>query len=290
MITSVILTYDDLADPIECEDLFSYEGSVDPSTLNTFEAKVDTREMTLSLLGDMFPNLKKLRLNNSIIPSVRDIGSTLVSLRFLSLARCTISSLDGVSTISRNLEELYLAFNHITDVCDLMGMEKLRVVDLEGNQLPDISAIEILSLCPGLKALTLTGNPAADIPDYRDRVKGLLPQLAYLDEKRLVPKRKMPPPIPETSEPIVTIERPGIAMEAAKPEDDEAEHSIMTEFIDDIVADRPPTSRAYFHASDFPELMTPARRMKQFGVGPQKFVTARQRRVVRPMSAKGRLF
>jgi hypothetical protein len=95
MITSVILTYDGLADPIECEDLFSYDGSADASTLTTFEAKVDTREMTLSFLGDMFPNMKKLRLNNSIIPSVRDIGSTLVSLRFLSLARCGIASLDS---------------------------------------------------------------------------------------------------------------------------------------------------------------------------------------------------
>jgi hypothetical protein len=239
--------------------------------------------MTLSYLGDMFPNMRKLRLNNSIIPSVRDIGSTLVCLRFLSLARCDIASLDGISTLSQNLEELYLAFNHLTDVCDLMGMERLRVVDLEDNRLPDISAIEILTLCPRLKALTLSGNPAAAIPDYRDTVKRLLPQLSYLDETRLVPKQKKPPPMPEAPEPVVTIDVSGIGIEATGR--DEMEHSIMTEFIDDIVADRPPTSRAYFHPSDFSELMTPASRMKQFAVGPQKLVTGPQRTIIRPVSA-----
>lgn len=172
----------------QADDLLSYDSDHDFTTLISLEAKADTRDFSLSFLGDTFPNIKKLRLNNSIIPSVRDIGCTLVNLRFLSLARCNISSLDGIATISQNLEELYLAFNNITDVCDLMGMEKLVIVDLEDNKINQLDNIEVLTLCTGLRALTMAGNPAAQDPNYRDKVKKLLPQLIYLDEKRLNPK------------------------------------------------------------------------------------------------------
>jgi hypothetical protein len=195
MFRDVVLIYDDAKEPVHCEDLFSYQSIQHPDTLTCLEAKVDTREMTLSVLGDMFPKMQKLRLNNSIIQSIRDVGCTLVSLRFLSLARCDLSSLDGISTISPVLEELHLAFNRLTDVCDLMGMEKLRIVDLKDNHLADIGNIEILSLCPRLKSLTLSGNPATIFPDYRDTVRRLLPQLVYLDESRIDPhKCKKPKP------------------------------------------------------------------------------------------------
>jgi hypothetical protein len=54
------------------------------------------------------------------------------------------------------LEELYFVFNCLTNVCDLMGMERLTLVDLEDTQLPNIPAIEILSLYSGLKVLMLS--------------------------------------------------------------------------------------------------------------------------------------
>ncbi|OHT17580.1 hypothetical protein TRFO_00829 [Tritrichomonas foetus] len=206
MIKDCILIFANSDFPIRTDDLLSYDGDQDFNSLVSLEAKVDTRDFTLSFLGDTFPNIKKLRLNNSIIPSVRDIGCTLVNLRFLSLARCNISSLDGIATISQNLEELYLAFNKIPDVCDLMGMEKLKIVDLEDNLITNLDNIEILNLCTGLRALTMAGNPAAEVPDYREKVAKLLPQLIYLDEKRIKPKtpRKKktntcPAPIPSRS-------------------------------------------------------------------------------------------
>ena len=186
------------------DDITQYDGPHDITTLLGLEAIVDTRELTLSFLGEMFPNLQKLRLNNSIIPSVRDIGCTLTNLRFLSLARCNLTSLDGISTISQNLEELYLAFNKITDFCDLLGMEKLKIIDFEDNLITDLGAIEILVTSPKLQALTLAGNPAANDPEYREKVAKLLPKLVYLDEKRLKPRRtKTPRPVHEPKQPSV---------------------------------------------------------------------------------------
>jgi Leucine-rich repeat (LRR) protein len=119
-----------------------------PTAVSSLETRVDTREMTLVFLGDMFPGIRKLRLNNSVIPSVSDVGCTLVSLSFISLARCNPSPLDGIGTISRSLEELYLAFNELTDVCDLMAMENLTIVDLEDNLISTLDNIETLGLLP----------------------------------------------------------------------------------------------------------------------------------------------
>ena len=307
MIKDVILTFDDGAEPVRCDDLFTFQGGHDFTKLSALEAKVDTRELTLSFLGDTFPNMKKLRLNNSIIPSVRDIGCTLVHLRFLSLARCNITSLDGISTLSQSLEELYLAFNHITDVCDLMGMDKLTIIDLEDNEIPSVKSVEVLTLCKGLKALTLSGNPAAGAPDYREQVAALLPQVVYLDEKRLRPKKprtprppkppaKSPPP-EEGGEAVAprqkkVSERQVVVVEPPPPEvprltqaEKEDREKVMTEMLDDLVEDRPPSARGYYGPGAFPGIgKSPVKSPAKIGQRLKPGVP----RIVRPMSAKGR--
>ena len=200
------------------DDITQYDGPHDITTLSGLEAIVDTRELTLAFLGEMFPNLQKLRLNNSIIPSVRDIGCSLKNLRFLSLARCNLTSLDGISTISQNLEEVYLAFNKITDFCDLLGMEKLKIIDFEDNLITDLNSVEILVTSPKLQALTLAGNPAANDPEYREKVAKLLPKLIYLDEKRLKPRRpKTPRPPAEPKQPQVVKFEEGAFEKTPRP-------------------------------------------------------------------------
>jgi hypothetical protein len=275
MITSVVLSSDDGTPPVHCADLFSLSGK-SPESFSSLEAKADTRESSLSALGDLFPHLQKLRLNNSIIPSVRDIGCTLNGLTFLSLARCNLTSLDGIGTISRNLEELYLAFNQLTDVCDLMGLEKLKVVDLEANCLNDLANIEILSLCPGLTALTLVGNPAAEALDYRLRVNEVLPQLIYLDEKRVVQKEKKSPRL-KTGGRVVQKPIPEIRMSAGELERD----TVLTQEISDKVSGRPPSAREYHGAFEFPEVVR--------GRGGQKIVAPPSPRIVRPLWTKVRV-
>lgn len=343
MIKDVILTFDYDRDPIEVDDIFNIEGDVDYIHVISLEAHVDTTELSLSFLGDTFPNLRKLRLNNSTIPTVRDIGCRFSHLKFLSLARCNIESLDGIGTISSELEELYLAFNKIKDCCDLMGLDRLRILDLEDNLIDDLKQIEVLSLCPKLKALTLNGNPAAvNDNEYRQNVEKILPQLTYLDEKRLKPKSRPPsasgnksprlvhsplprhtPKSPSTNEdelkldvshensisksnesisksnesittPQISISNdknerrvvfdhsadqiipPPIPIQKLRLSDNWGEH-IMTEMLDDIVDDRPPSTRGYFDAKSF----SPKK-------AKQKGSLASMPRIIRPMSAKGR--
>jgi hypothetical protein len=47
------------------------------------------------------------------------------------MARCHVSDLDGIGSIS-TLKEIYLAFNQISDISDLARLEELEILDLEG--------------------------------------------------------------------------------------------------------------------------------------------------------------
>lgn len=248
MLSKVTLEFDHDPELIEMEDIFKYDGSKDFDKLKALEAIADTRDMSLSFLGDVFPSLEKLRLNNSIIPSIRDIGTTFSQLRFLSLAHCGLSSLDGITTLSQNLEELYLAFNHIKTVSDLLGLNRLRVIDLEENEITKIEEISLLSCCPKLKAITLQGNPAADSESYREDVLRLVPQCVYLDEKRLKPRKQVKIVQEVVIEPIAIAKIEKGPKVEEKPRSAEEKHRdvVITEQMRDEVNERPPTSRAHY--------------------------------------------
>jgi hypothetical protein len=247
-LSQIVLEFDGDPEPLEMEDLLKYDGTKDFSRVKSFEAIADTREMTLSVLGNFFPVLEKLRLNNSIISSVRDISSSLCNLRYLWLARCELESLDGISTISSQLEELYLAFNRVTDLNELIGMSNLRVLDLEENKIPNLIEVQILQCCSSLKALTLVGNPGTLVSDYRERIHELLPQLVYLDEKRIKPKREVRiAPIDLQIEKIEKGEGCGV-----KPKSSEEVYRdvAVSDLVLDIAEERPPTARGHFKMGD----------------------------------------
>lgn len=273
MLKDIILEFDGDSERLKTDDIYDYKGEKDLTTVKSLEAKVDTTEITLSSLGSVFPSLQKLRLNNSIISSVRDIGCYFCHLRFLSLADCGISSLDGISTISPNLEEVYLAFNEITDMSDLLGLNNLRILDLEENNIKNLSDIEILSCCSKLRAITLAGNPCAESEHYREDVRRYIPQLVYLDEKRIVPKKQQaktpqkqtiakeldhrketqvpstPTPISRPTSSIKFIEKHQNDSVSEKPMTAETQkrESTITEYLEDIIDERPPTSRGDYN-------------------------------------------
>lgn len=49
-------------------------------------------------------------------------------------------------------------------------MEKLEVLDLEGNKVDDLGALVYLGWCPQLAVLTLADNPVAQEPAYGAQV------------------------------------------------------------------------------------------------------------------------
>lgn len=95
------------------------------------ELIVDLTENSLSNLGHKMPSLVQLKLNTSIVPSIRDLGTSLSKLQILWLSRCDLKDLDGIVAFP-NLLELYISFNHIKDISPISNLEKLEVLDLEG--------------------------------------------------------------------------------------------------------------------------------------------------------------
>lgn len=55
-------------------------------------------------------------------------------------------------------EELYIAFNNISDLSQLTWLDHLEVLDLEGNNIEDINQMQYLRLCCKLSHLTVEGN------------------------------------------------------------------------------------------------------------------------------------
>uniref|UniRef100_A0AAQ5XF27 Leucine rich repeat containing 56 n=1 Tax=Amphiprion ocellaris TaxID=80972 RepID=A0AAQ5XF27_AMPOC len=169
-------------------------GTQDLSHVTSLEVCVDTQESTLGNFGAYLPKLEKLKMNNSVIMSVRDLGTTLSHLQVLWMSRCCLQDLAGISTLC-SLKELYLAYNNVSDVSQVGMLENLHLLDLEGNDVDDLVQVQYLGLCSTLRTLTLEGNPVCLRPNptstqiadysYRAAVRELVPQLRYLDGKRV---------------------------------------------------------------------------------------------------------
>uniref|UniRef100_A0A452S941 Leucine rich repeat containing 56 n=1 Tax=Ursus americanus TaxID=9643 RepID=A0A452S941_URSAM len=122
-----------------------------------------------------------------------DLGTSLGHLQVLWLARCGLTDLDGIGSFLA-LKELYVSYNNVSDLSPLCLLERLEVLDLEGNSVEDLGQVRYLQLCPRLATLTLEGNlvclrpgpsPSNKVPqgyNYRAEVRKLIPQLQVLDE------------------------------------------------------------------------------------------------------------
>uniref|UniRef100_A0A6I8P6T9 Uncharacterized protein n=1 Tax=Ornithorhynchus anatinus TaxID=9258 RepID=A0A6I8P6T9_ORNAN len=68
--------------------------------VRTLQMRVDTRENSLGNLGALLPGLHRLKLNNSLLASVRDLGTSLARLRVLWVSRCGLEDLDGIGSFA----------------------------------------------------------------------------------------------------------------------------------------------------------------------------------------------
>lgn len=145
------------------------------------ELVVDTTANSLGNLGEKVPNLQQIKLNGSNIPTIRDLGTSLRGIQVLWISRCGITELDGIGALP-NMRELYASYNDIDDVCPLSNLEKIQIIDLEGNKIEDITQMHFLADCLALRSLTLEGNAIAQMPNYRFDIASTLNQLEFLDD------------------------------------------------------------------------------------------------------------
>jgi len=173
-----------LIEELEEEDfseafLEHYLETDDLSAVKYVEIEVDAQVQTVEALGSHLPNLELLRLTGSQIHCIRDLGSQLRNLRVLWITRAGLADLDGISILD-SLQELYVAFNHLTDISPLMYHD-LEVLDLEGNCLPSLEDVgDTLVTCSCLKTLNIQNNPC--VKGGLSHLRKILPKLEILDD------------------------------------------------------------------------------------------------------------
>ncbi|KAJ3348764.1 Leucine-rich repeat-containing protein 56 [Entophlyctis luteolus] len=186
---------DDLVGGYLSLDKLEKETGCDPRLAKTIVLKVDTRLTSISSLGKQLPSLEQFKLNNSFVPSIRDLGSGYNALRILWMARCSLNDLSGLGSLA-NLRELYLANNNIFDTSPIGMLEYLEILDLEGNKIASDEMIEELAVCENLVELSLEGNPVCgglsdDSTDrdsrksFQEYVQSILPNICVLNDEIL---------------------------------------------------------------------------------------------------------
>ena len=141
----------------------------------------------LGTIGEQLPALAQLKLSGSNMPCIRELGTSLGTLRVLWLSRCGLADLDGLGALPQ-LSELYLAFNDVSRLMPLQPLEQLQVLDLEANNVTSMDEVAWLQFLPSLQELTLRANPVADDATaaagaFAPAVFALLPSLATLDDE-----------------------------------------------------------------------------------------------------------
>ncbi|KAL1778927.1 dynein regulatory complex subunit 3 isoform X1 [Sigmodon hispidus] len=130
-----------------------------------------------------FENLKKLLLNNNIIERIEGLEN-LTHLVWLDLSFNNIETIEGLDTLV-NLEDLSLSNNRISKMDSLDALVKLQVLSLGNNQISNIMNVIYLRRFTCLRTLSLSGNPIAEAEDYKMFIYAYLPDLVYLDFRRI---------------------------------------------------------------------------------------------------------
>ncbi|XP_058429393.1 dynein regulatory complex subunit 3 isoform X1 [Marmota monax] len=130
-----------------------------------------------------FENLRKLQLDNNIIERIEGLEN-LVHLVWLDLSFNNIEAIEGLDTLV-NLEDLSLFNNRISKIDSLDALVKLQVLSLGNNQIGNMMNLIYLRKFKCLRTLNLSGNPIAEAEDYKMFIYAYLPDLVYLDFRRI---------------------------------------------------------------------------------------------------------
>lgn len=174
----------EMEDALSEENIKLLAGADDLSSVTRLEISVNTREQSVARLGELLPALRELKLNESELSSIRDLGTNLWELEVLWVRTCGLKDIDGIGAME-GLKELYLSYNDVSDLTPLLMHEQLEVIDLEANAIADMSQLDVLATCKRLRDLTLTMNPIESLAEYRRLVVSRIPQLESLDDEEI---------------------------------------------------------------------------------------------------------
>ena len=146
-------------------------------TLNKLSIKINGSYGLLNQFGQRLENLIYLKLNNSFIQSINDLGTNFRNLKIIQMNDCKLKDLGGLICFV-HLEVFEAKNNQISDLIELEMCMSLKKLDLENNLIENIQNIYFLSSLDGLIYLNLLKNP---IQNYEEKIKNMLPNLKELN-------------------------------------------------------------------------------------------------------------
>lgn len=150
------------------------------SGLVKLHLKVNSEYNLLNQFGEKLPNLKELKLTNSNIPSICDLGTNFKNLQVLIMDNCNLSDLSGLVCFEK-LKEFSAKNNKVNDLFEIDSLSNLLYLNLENNKIEELENITFLSNLDKLKLLILTGNPITQNKEYLSTIHEQMPLLENLD-------------------------------------------------------------------------------------------------------------
>jgi len=132
-----------------------------------------------------FKNLTKLQLDNNLIEAIEGLGH-LTQLQWLDLSFNNIEKIEGLDTLV-HLTDLSLHHNQIHKLEGMDKLTKLDVLSIGDNQLETLEGAPVLYLrqFKKLRSINMSGNAMCDDPNYEAYVVAFLPNLRYVDWRRI---------------------------------------------------------------------------------------------------------
>ena len=148
--------------------------------LSKLNIKINGSYGLLNQFGQRLSNLKFLKLNDSFIQRIDDLGSNFKNLKILQINNCKLKDLSGIICF-QELEIFEAKNNEISDLIELEMCTSLTKLNLENNLIEDEQNIYFLSSLDNLNYINLKGNP---IKNYENKLKELLPSLKEIDVQK----------------------------------------------------------------------------------------------------------
>uniref|UniRef100_A0A671UVD7 Acidic leucine-rich nuclear phosphoprotein 32 family member n=1 Tax=Sparus aurata TaxID=8175 RepID=A0A671UVD7_SPAAU len=113
---------------------------------------------------------------------VEGLTDDYTELEILSMVSVGLTSLSKLPSLPK-LRKLEVSDNTISGGLDTLAEKcpNLTYLNLSGNKIKELSAVEVLQNLKNLKSLDLYSCEVSTLEDYRESVFELLPQLTYLD-------------------------------------------------------------------------------------------------------------
>eukprot|EP00501_MAST-03F_sp_TOSAG23-6_P001540 GSMAST32.ASY1.ANO1.1604.1 assembled CDS len=135
-------------------------------------------------------NVEQLSLSTNAIEKMV-VFNNLPKLKILSLGRNKIQRIDGLSSISASLEQLWMSYNSVANLDGVLCCQKLRVLYLSNNKIRGWAEVEKLRGLPELRDILLLGNPIYEdfdsTEEKRIAVLKCVPQVTKIDGKLVTP-------------------------------------------------------------------------------------------------------